>query len=272
MNRLSHACRLLTSATGDFIMPNIKLILEYDGSAYHGWQSQDGTGKATVQQTLETALAEIAGEPVRTVSSGRTDAGVHAFGHVANFTTQAELPPAAWAPAVNRLLPPDIRILASEEVPADFHARFSATGKTYCYRILNRRTAPVLERGRVWHVNRKLNVAAMKRAAAVLVGRHDFSSFRSSGCGARTAVRTLRRLELRKSGEIITITLEADAFLMHMARNIVGTLVEAGLGRFTAAEVKAVLKARDRTRAGKTAPAGGLYMLEVCYNGRKRRS
>ncbi len=250
---------------------NIKLILEYDGANYHGWQAQAGSGKPTIQQTLEEAIAAVAKEPVKAQSSGRTDAGVHARGHVANFATAAPLPAAAWTPALNRLLPPDIRVLESDEVPADFHARFSAAGKIYGYLILNRKQPSALQRGRVWHVDRKLDLSAMRKAAAVLQGKHDFTSFRSSGCGARTALRNLRSLTLKKSGDLIEIRLEADAFLMHMARNIVGTLVEAGLGRFSLADIKRILNARDRKTAGKTAPACGLYLLEVHYPAKSLR-
>ena len=246
-------------------MRNIKLILEYIGTNYHGWQSQTGSGNATIQETLEKAIESLSGEQSRTTSSGRTDAGVHAWGHVANFSTNSTLPPAAWAPALNRHLPADIRVLSSEEVPADFHARYSAKGKVYEYRILNRKAPSALLRDRAWHVDRKLNVAAMRRAAAVLVGRHDFSSFRSAGCNAKTPVRSLRSLKITRSGDRITVRLEADAFLMHMARNIAGTLVEAGLGRFNAGEVRKILRSRDRKQAGKTAPAHGLYLVSVTY-------
>lgn len=246
-------------------MRNIKLILEYIGTNYYGWQSQTGSGRPTIQETLEQAIAKLAGEPVRTTSSGRTDAGVHAWGHVANFPTNSALPAAAWAPALNRLLPDDIRVVDSEEVPADFHARYSAKGKVYEYRILNRKAPSALLRDRVWHVDRKLNVTAMRRAAAMLVGRHDFSAFRSASCNARTPVRRLRSLKITRRGEHIVVRLEADAFLMHMARNLVGTLVETGLGRFTDAEVKKILRSCDRTKAGKTAPAHGLYLVSVMY-------
>lgn len=251
---------------------NIKLTLEYDGTNYHGWQSQKGSGKATIQETLELALKCLTNEYVKTTSSGRTDAGVHALGHVANFETSSPIPADAFAPALNRLLPPDIRVLASEEVPPEFHARYSAEGKTYRYRILNRRMPSAVLRNQVWHVDRKLNVTAMRRAAKSLLGKHDFSSFRSANCNAKSPVRTLRSLTIKKSGDMIDILLEADAFLMHMARNIVGTLVEAGLGRFTAANVRAILRSRDRSQAGRTAPAHGLCLVVVHYEPGKRRS
>lgn len=248
-------------------MRNIKLTIEYAGTNYHGWQSQAGSGQPTIQETLEHAIEQAAGEAVRTASSGRTDAGVHARGHVANFSTNSSLPAAAWAPVLNRLLPEDIRVLSSEEAPADFHARFSATGKIYEYRVLNRKAPSALLRDRAWHVDRKLNVAAMRRAAAVLKGRHDFSAFRSAACNAKTAVRRLRSLTVVRKGDSVFIRLEADAFLMHMARNIAGTLVEAGLGRLNAGDVRNILRSRDRTRAGKTAPARGLYLVSVMYPG-----
>jgi tRNA pseudouridine38-40 synthase len=244
---------------------NIKLVLEYDGTDYHGWQSQAGSGKATIQEALEKALRSLTNEPIKTISSGRTDAGVHAYGHVVNFSTSHGMPARAWAPALNRLLPADIRVIASDAVPDGFHARYSAIGKRYRYRILNRSVPSALERNRAWHVERKLEVGAMRSAAVALTGKHDFSAFRSSSCNARTPVRTLRDLAIKKSGDIIEITLEADAFLMHMARNITGTLVEVGLGRHTPQDMEAILRSRDRTKAGRTAPAHGLYLVQVFY-------
>lgn len=249
---------------------NIKLVLEYDGTIYHGWQSQQGSGMPTIQDALEEALRKLTKEDIRTVSSGRTDAGVHALGHVANFSTASRIPAEAWAPALNSLLPADIRILASEEVTPDFHARFSAKGKQYRYLVLARRAPSALRRNHAWHVDRKLNLAAMRRSAAVLVGKHDFSAFRSAGCSAKTPVRKLKALTIKKKGDLIEFILEADAFLMHMARNIVGTLVEAGLGRFTPDDVRRILRSRDRKQAGKTAPAHGLYLVAVWYRKKDR--
>jgi tRNA pseudouridine38-40 synthase len=195
---------------------------------------------------------------------------VHALGHVANFSTASRIPAEAWAPALNSLLPADIRILASEEVTPDFHARFSAKGKQYRYLVLARRAPSALRRNHAWHVDRKLNLAAMRRSAAVLVGKHDFSAFRSAGCSAKTPVRKLKALTIKKKGDLIEFILEADAFLMHMARNIVGTLVEAGLGRFTPDDVRRILRSRDRKQAGKTAPAYGLYLVAVWYRKKDR--
>lgn len=246
-------------------MKNIKLILEYDGTNYHGWQTQPGTGRPTIQETLEQALRAITKENCKTASSGRTDAGVHALGHVANFETSSKIPAGAWGPALNQVLPDDIRIVGSEEVPPHFHARYSATGKSYKYVILNRRAPSALHRNHAWHIDRKINLSAMRRAGGVLIGKHNFSAFRSSQCGAKTPVRTLTALTIKKRGEFIEIVLEADAFLMHMARNIVGTLVDVGLGRFTGESVKQMLLSYDRSKAGRTAPAHGLYLFRVFY-------
>lgn len=253
-------------------MRNIKLVLEYEGTNYHGWQSQAGSGKATIQEILENAVGDLTKEHASISASGRTDAGVHALGQVANFTTAKTMPVEAWAPALNHRLPPDIRVLRSEEVATDFHARFSASGKTYKYVILNRHAPSALQRNHAWHIHRKLNLGAMRRAAAFLVGKHDFSAFRGSGCAAKTPVRTIALLSIKKKGEVIEILIEADAFLMHMARNIVGTLVEAGLGRFNKEEVKRILDSKDRTMAGRTAPPQGLYLVEVYYRKKIRRS
>jgi len=244
---------------------NIKIILEYDGTNYHGWQSQSGSGRATIQETLEQALKELTGEDVKTYASGRTDAGVHAMGHVANFRTESCIPSEAWAPALNHLLPDDIRVLSSEDVPEDFHARYSSTGKIYRYVILNRHAPSALHRSRAWLIDRKLNLNAMRRAAGVLIGKHDFSAFRSSACGAKTPVRKLSAVTIMKRGDFVEILLEADAFLMHMARNIVGTLVGVGLGRYTMEAVKQMLLSCDRSKAGRTAPACGLYLVKVLY-------
>jgi len=244
---------------------NIKIIIEYDGTNYHGWQSQSGSGRATIQETLEQTLKELTGEDVKTHASGRTDAGVHALGHVAHFRTESQIPSAAWAPALNHLLPEDIRVLSSEDVPEDFHARYSSTGKIYRYVILNRRAPSALHRSRAWLIDRKLNLSAMRRAAGILIGKHNFSAFRSSACGAKTPVRNLKALTIMKRGEFVEILLEADAFLMHMARNIVGTLVDVGLGRYTVEAVEQMLLSCDRSKAGRTAPACGLYLVKVLY-------
>jgi tRNA pseudouridine38-40 synthase len=244
---------------------NIKLTLEYDGTRYHGWQSQAGSGQPTIQNTLETALKTLVKGDIKTHSSGRTDAGVHALGHVVNFHTERSLPPAAWAPALNHELPPDIRILQSSEVPVDFHARYSALGKIYRYRVLNRRAPTALYRNHAWHINVPLQLEPMKQAASSLIGRHNFSAFRSSGCTAKSPLRTVRRIDIARTGDLIDISMEADAFLQYMARNISGTLVEVGLGRFTPGDVARMLGSGDRSLAGRTAPPHGLYLVTVFY-------
>ncbi len=246
-------------------MRNIKLILEYDGTNYHGWQSQAGSGKPTIQETLEQAIKTLTSEDGKTYSSGRTDAGVHAFGHVANFRTGSTVPSEAWAPALNHLLPRDIRVLSSEEAPEDFHARYNALKKIYTYRILNRREPTALYRNYAWQVNLRLNLKNMRLAAAPLVGKHDFSAFRGAGCSAKSPVRTITSVTVKKTGAFIEIAIEADAFLQYMARNIAGTLVEVGLGRFRPEDVKRMLKSRDRATAGRTAPSQGLYLVKVFY-------
>ena len=251
---------------------NIKLILEYDGTNYHGWQSQAGSGRPTVQETVERAIRELSHEEAELFSSGRTDAGVHALGHVANFTIMKEMPPEAWAPALNHHLPFDIRVLRSQEAAPDFHARYSASGKTYKYVILNRDAPSALHRSRAWHIPKILSLPAMRRAAAYLVGTHDYSAFRASACSAKNPVRSLKTLEITKRGDFIDILLTADAFLQHMARNIAGTLVEVGLGRFKPEGVKRILASKDRRMAGKTAPPQGLYLVEVYYKKKIKRT
>ena len=252
----------ITAITGK---RNIKLTLEYEGTNYHGWQSQVGSGQATIQETLEKAIASLTGEPAKVNGSSRTDAGVHALAYVCNVVTASPIPPTAWAPAMNHVLPEDIRVIASEEALPDFHARFSAKGKIYSYRILNRRAPSALYRQRAWHVNLPLNRKAMQSAAEHLIGQHDFSAFRAAGCSASSPVRTLKPVIITKSDDMIEIVVEADSFLQYMVRNITGTLVEVGLGRFKPEDVKKMLLSRDRTTAGRTAPAHGLYLVRVLY-------
>ena len=247
------------------VFRNIRLTLEYEGTNYHGWQAQTGSGQATIQETLEKALSSLAGEPVKVNGSSRTDAGVHALGYVCNVVTSSRIPPAAWAPAMNHILPEDIRVLSSEEALPDFHARFSAIGKIYSYRILNRRAPSALYRHAAWHVNLALNMRAMRNAAEHLTGKHDYSAFRAAGCSASSPIRTLKPIIIRKSADMVEIRLEADSFLQYMVRNITGTLVEVGLGRFRPEEVKQMLLSRDRITAGRTAPAYGLYLVRVLY-------
>ena len=252
-------------------MRNIRLILEYEGTNYHGWQTQVRSGKVTIQEMLEQALSDLAKEPIKTYASGRTDAGVHAMGQVVNFRTESSIPAGAWAPALNHLLPRDIRVLSSDDVNMEFHARHSASGKMYRYSILNRPSQTVLSRNFCWHVTIPLNLRSMRKAATHLIGTHDFSAFRGSGCSAKSPVRTIRSLVIRKKNESIELWIEADAFLQYMVRNIAGTLVDIGLGRIAPAELKKILLSRDRSHAGRTAPPQGLCLVSVEYDLKKRR-
>jgi len=251
-------------------MPNIKLVIEYDGSRYHGWQRQPNL--PTVQGALEAAVATIARQRPTVIGAGRTDAGVHAQGQVANFKVNARLTADAWMRALNSLLPEDIVVVNAQKVSSRFHARFSAVGKIYRYRILNRRYPPAIGRQYVWTVYTALNTQRMKSAAKRLMGKHDFSSFRSSdpsedrtGGKKRSGVCHIRRLELAKRGEHLVITIEADRFLQQMVRAIVGTLVEVGRGRLNPREISVLLQKKDRRFGGPTAPPQGLCLLKVFY-------
>jgi tRNA pseudouridine38-40 synthase len=244
-------------------MKNIKIILEYDGTGFAGWQYQPD--QRTLQGELETAIKKISREDLRVTASGRTDAGVHALGQVVNFKTAAEMDAKAWLGALNHFLPPEMRTLEASEEPEEFSARYSAKGKQYGYIVLNRYIPSPLKRNYSWHVPMPLDVEAMKEGAAHLIGEHDFTSFRAVNCDAVNPVRTLRLLEIQLDGNRIFFSLEASGFLRHMVRTVVGTLVEVGKGRFAPGDVKDMLQARDRTKAGPTAPGQGLYLVHVEY-------
>lgn len=245
-------------------MRNLKIILEYDGAAYGGWQSQKGGG--TIQQTVESCLKEVTREEIRITAAGRTDAGVHAFHQVANFLVAKDIHIEQLRRAMNAILPPDIAIKSIEEVCPSFHARFDALSKIYLYRIMNRPIKGAIGRQYQWYLPRKLNMDAMEQALSFFPGTQDFSAF----CGAGSLVRDRTRtvvdggMKIHADG-LIEIRIEADGFLRHMVRNIVGTLVEVGLGRIAASDIPAIIAGRDRRRAGKTAPACGLFLLEVRY-------
>jgi tRNA pseudouridine38-40 synthase len=241
----------------------LKLTLEYDGTEFVGWQMQPN-GRS-VQEELEKGIARLCGEPLRVTGAGRTDAGVHARGQVASLRAPRELPLKAWTAGLNALLPADLACVRAEIAPEGFDARRWARGKRYVYAILQTPVRSPLERRRAWEIRRPLDVEAMRRAAVALLGKRDFSTFRAANCPARTTVREIRRLDIRQSGPRIELVVEATAFLKHMVRNIVGTLVEVGHGRREAGSLAALLEARDRTRAGPTAPAHGLFLDEVFY-------
>ena len=245
-------------------MTRFKLTLEYDGGAFVGWQRQDNG--PSVQQALEEAVTAFCGERARVHGAGRTDAGVHALGQVAHLDLEKPTTAETLRDAVNHhLKPAPVAVLAAEVAAADFHARFSATERRYLYRIVNRRAPLALERGRAWWVPRPLDAAAMHAAAQVLVGKHDFSSFRASECQARSPVKTLTGIEVSRLAEAIEIRARAPSFLHHQVRNFAGTLRLVGEGKWNAAKVEAVLAARDRSAAGQTAPAEGLYLTAVAY-------
>lgn len=245
---------------------NLKLTLAYDGTRYYGWQIQEG--HVTIQGVLEKAIYEITGEGVRVIGSGRTDAGVHALGQVAHFRSQSSLSCKVLKRAINSKLPADIRIVHVQEVDLRFHAQFSAKGKTYRYQIWNGLDYPVLERNTLAIFSCPLNVREMRKAAAFLVGRHDFSSFgvnRGDGSKPLSSVRTMKRVSVSKKGSRITILLEADGFLYKMVRSIVGTLLEVGLGKISASEFGKILRGHNRSLAGRTALASGLCLMRVKY-------
>jgi tRNA pseudouridine38-40 synthase len=242
------------------------LLVAYDGSGFVGWQRQpDGL---SVQEVIETAAAPLnGGVPPAATAAGRTDAGVHAEGQVVHLDLAPRLPPERLRAALDfHTRPHRIAIRAACRAPEGWSPRFSAVLRRYRYRILNRPAKPALEAGRVWHIPRPLDAAAMQRAAATLCGRHDFSAYRAASCQAAHAIRTLDRLEVTRAGEEIEVHAAARSFLHHQVRNIVGTLVEVGLGRRDEAWPREVLEGRDRRAAGQTAPAEGLTFLEVRYD------
>lgn len=245
-------------------MTRYRLTLEYDGAPFVGWQRQ-AIG-LSVQEALEKAVHRFSGESATVFAAGRTDAGVHALGQVAHLDLVRPFPVETVRDALNfHLKPHPIAVLAVAEAPPDFHARFSATSRTYIYRILNRRARPALDAGRRWWVPMPLDAGAMADAAQVLVGRHDFTTFRAALCQAKSPVRTLDLLQVERQGDEVLIGASARSFLHHQVRNMVGTLKLVGEGKWTVADVKAALDARDRGKGGPTAPAQGLFLVAVGY-------
>jgi tRNA pseudouridine38-40 synthase len=245
-------------------MRNIKLLIEYDGTNYQGWQVQPKG--LTIQGMLEEKLSRLTGERIHIIGSGRTDSGVHALGQVAHFKTQSQMDIRTIQRALNSLLPPDIVIQKIEEVDEGFHARKHSKSKVYEYRILNRNLRSAFHRGYVWYIPQKLNLTEMKKATQSLVGEHDFSSFRSVGTPTQTAVRRVIRAEWKRGRDgLIRFEIEANGFLKQMVRSIIGTLVEIGKGRMKASDFRQIMNSMERKNAGPTAPAQGLFLKEVKY-------
>ena len=245
----------------------IALGVEYDGSRFHGWQTQQ-PGVRTVQLALETALAKVADQPVSVTCAGRTDTGVHASEQVVHFDTEARRPPHGWVMGANVHLPDDVCVLWATEVDQDFHARFSATARTYRYWILNRLSRPALLARRLTWIHRPLDARRMHRAGQALLGTHDFTSYRTVHCQAKNPVRTIRHLRVERQGELVGLVVQADGFLHHMVRNIAGVLIAIGSGERPETWAAEVLEARDRTLGGVTAPPHGLYFHHVDYPSR----
>jgi tRNA pseudouridine38-40 synthase len=242
---------------------NIKVVLEYDGSGFAGWQQQ-AKGR-TVEAELKQALLSITGHEHKVYAAGRTDAGAHAEGQVVSFQTDGRISPHRLMAALNAKLPADVAVLSAEEVPDEFHARYSARWRRYRYRYLDRPSRPALERGRCWHVRGSLDADAMARAAKALAGKHDWTSYCSASEPPDARVREMRSARVQRHGDFIELELVAEGFLRGLARGIAGALAEVGRGRRPSEWVGEVLEAKDRRRAARTAPAGGLTLVEVIY-------
>jgi tRNA pseudouridine38-40 synthase len=244
---------------------NVKLVIAYDGTRYHGWQRQGG-GIPTVQECLELAAARIVGHPVSMLGAGRTDAGVHAAGQVANFqTVNRSIPLSNFRRALNAGLPPDVAAISAEEVPADFHASLWAVGKTYRYRIYRRPLKPVTRANQVYHYWRQLDAERMSSGGARLLGEHDFRGFAYAAEKRKSTLRRITRCDVSEDGDELHVTVSGNGFLYKMVRNIVGTLIEIGRGRWGPGRIDEILKTRDRGLGGPTAPPGGLCLLHVEY-------
>lgn len=245
-------------------MTRFKLTVEYDGGPFVGWQRQDNG--PSVQQAIEEAILKTTAETVTIHAAGRTDAGVHALGQVAHADLDYQIEADRLCDALNFYLrPTPVAIIAAEQVSEDFHARFSAKGRAYCYRIVNRRSPLTVDLGRAWHVKSPLDVPAMQKAAQLLLGHHDFTTFRASQCQAKSPMKTLDRLDVHRIGEDIEIIAEARSFLHHQVRNMVGSLSMVGIGKWSADRLKAALDAKDRAKGGPTAPPDGLYLTAIRY-------
>ncbi len=246
---------------------NIKLTIAYDGTHYHGFQKQSGTGLQTIQETLEGRLGRVLGTPVKTFGAGRTDAGVHARGQVVNFKCRDLNIPVERIPlATNRILPEDIAVISAQEVPDDFNAQFSAVSRLYKYYIFNSRQRSPFSRLYSYFEPRWLNVEAMRRAGSMLIGTHDFKSFQASGSPIKYTVREIYECKVEREGSLVEIAFKGNGFLYNMVRILAGTLLNVGLEKIHYSEIPDILKARDRRLAGPTVPPRGLFLEKVNYN------
>ena len=245
-------------------MPRYRLLVEYDGRPYRGYQAQGEL--PSVQSSIERAVKAFCGEELRLQAAGRTDTGVHATGQVLHIDLEKDWKPAVVRDALNaHLVPEPIAILAVDIPGGDWHARFSAKERRYLYRILNRKSPPALDQGRVWHVKKPLEVSAMHEAAQALIGKHDFTTFRDVQCQAKSPVKTLDLASVRREGEYVLLEFASRSFLHRQVRSMTGSLAEVGAGRWTAVDLKAALEAADRTACGPVAPPDGLYFTGVSY-------
>lgn len=244
-------------------MRNIMIVIEYDGTNYHGWQCQRNA--VTVQETVVHAIKKITGEEIDLIGSSRTDAGVHAYYQVANFRTDTKIPSEKLPYALNSVLPDDISIVDAKDVGDNFHSRYSTKKKRYRYLILNSKFPVPMMRNYSWHVSWNLNIEDMKEALKYFTGKHDFSAFKASKSSSKNPVRTIYDICLEKEDELIKLEIEADGFLYNMVRIITGTIVYVGMGKIKAYDIQDILDSKDRTKAGITAPPQGLYLLKIFY-------
>jgi len=256
---------VIDSASSNKPTFRIALEIEYDGSHFAGWQKQADPELPTVQQRMESALSKIADAPVSLICAGRTDRGVHATGQVVHFDCELDRGNKAWVIGANSLLPSSIRIKWAQLVANDFHARFSATARRYLYLLYDTKIAPALLVNQLTHVAQQLDIKAMDKAADYLLGENDFSSFQASGCQSKSSCRCIHWLKVARKNSYIIIDIQANAFLQHMVRNIVGMLLEVGRGDRNPSWAKELLQKQDRTAGGVTAPANGLYLIKVTY-------
>lgn len=244
-------------------MKNIRLLIEYDGTQYGGWQKQNNN--KTIQGTIEKVLCEATRETIELIGSSRTDAGVHAKGMVANFKTNSSIPPERFREAINRKLPDDIAIIKSEEVDEDFHSRYSSIGKTYSYTIVNRYEKFAIGKDYAYHVKDNLDILSMRKACSYFIGTHDFSAFKTTGSSVKTSIRTISELYIVNEKQRIKIYISADGFLYNMVRIIVGTLIDVGRGKIKAEYIKDIINSKDRTKAGQCIKPNGLVLEKVFY-------